>query len=72
VERSTLATPLIFCPECKAEYRPGFTRCPDCEVDFVEVLPEEELSSGEAFTVLWECADQTECVAVCRKLRNAP
>ena len=30
-----------FCPECKSEYRPGFTRCSDCEVDLVERLPEE-------------------------------
>jgi hypothetical protein len=30
----------MFCPECKAEYRPGFTRCSDCDVDLVEELPE--------------------------------
>lgn len=25
----------MICPECKAEYRPGFTRCVDCDVDLV-------------------------------------
>jgi len=25
----------MFCPQCKAEYRPGFTRCADCYVDLV-------------------------------------
>jgi len=25
----------MICPVCKAEYRPGFTRCSDCEVDLV-------------------------------------
>ena len=61
----------MFCPKCKVEYRPGFARCSDCEVDLVDVLPEEDLSSDEALTMLWECADQTECVVVCRDLRSA-
>ena len=25
----------MFCPQCKAEYRQGFTRCADCDVDLV-------------------------------------
>ena len=29
----------MFCPECRAEYRPGFTRCADCGVDLVQELP---------------------------------
>lgn len=29
----------MFCPKCRAEYRPGFTRCSDCEMDLVELLP---------------------------------
>jgi len=28
----------MFCPECKAEYRQGFTRCSDCDVDLVQEL----------------------------------
>jgi hypothetical protein len=32
----------MFCPTCKAEYRPGFTRCPDCHVDLVGHLPAEK------------------------------
>jgi hypothetical protein len=31
----------MFCPECRAEYRPGFTRCVDCDVDLVQELPLE-------------------------------
>jgi len=31
----------MFCPNCKAEYRPGFTRCSDCDVDLVDFLPKE-------------------------------
>lgn len=28
----------MFCPECRAEYRPGFSRCSDCDVDLVQEL----------------------------------
>jgi hypothetical protein len=61
----------MYCPECRAEYRPGFTHCSDCDVALVEELPEEESSSDEPLTLLWECADQCECVGVCRDLTNA-
>jgi hypothetical protein len=30
----------MFCPECRAEYRPGFTRCCDCDVNLVQDLPQ--------------------------------
>jgi len=30
----------MFCPVCRAEYRPGFTRCSDCEVGLVHERPE--------------------------------
>jgi hypothetical protein len=31
----------VWCPSCAAEYRPGFTRCPDCETDLVVEAPPE-------------------------------
>lgn len=31
----------MWCPSCGAEYRPGFTRCTDCDVDLVDELPRE-------------------------------
>jgi hypothetical protein len=31
----------MFFPNCKTEYRPGFTRCADCGSDLVDRLPEE-------------------------------
>ena len=30
----------MFCPECKAEYRVGFTTCSDCDVELVDALVE--------------------------------
>lgn len=32
----------MFCPNCGAEYREGFTHCSDCQVDLVERLPDEQ------------------------------
>jgi hypothetical protein len=33
----------MFCPKCRSEYRPGFTRCKDCDVTLVaELRPEED------------------------------
>ena len=58
----------MFCPQCKAEYRPGSTHCSDCDV---ERLPEEEPLSGEEVTLLWWCNNETECVGVCRELKKA-
>ncbi len=37
----------MFCPQCKAEYRPGFVRCSDCGVELVEQLPVDPLPTSE-------------------------
>ncbi|MGB2625670.1 MAG: hypothetical protein WAK20_02695 [Candidatus Acidiferrum sp.] len=29
----------MICPQCNAEYRKGFTRCADCDVELHEVTP---------------------------------
>lgn len=32
----------MFCPNCKAEYREGFTKCHDCQIDLIVELPKEK------------------------------
>ena len=33
----------MFCPKCKAEYRIGFIRCSDCDIELVDHLPVDAL-----------------------------
>ncbi len=37
----------MFCPICKAEYRQGFARCADCDVELVYELPATALAPPE-------------------------
>jgi len=69
----------MFCPKCKAEYRPGFSHCSDCDVDLVKELPESDhtLEGGLTETNLrnlesvWSGEDQAECVFICEQFKAA-
>jgi hypothetical protein len=70
----------MFCPECKAEYRAGFTRCADCVVDLVADLSESKPHSGDHSNLqgdlsnlqeVWTGDDQQSCVATCLTLKEA-
>jgi hypothetical protein len=70
----------MFCPECKAEYRAGFTRCADCDVDLVADLSESKPDSGDHSNLqgdlsnlreVWTGDDQQSCVATCLTLKEA-
>ena len=37
----------MFCPQCRSEYRAGFTRCADCGVDLVDRLPERRKAAAD-------------------------
>ncbi len=29
----------MYCPQCKSEYREGFKKCSECQIDLVKELP---------------------------------
>ena len=57
----------MFCPECKAEYRPGFTRCADCDVELVDQLPAAR--APESYESVWTGEDREGCVFACQTLK---
>ena len=62
---------MAWCPKCKNEYREGVTVCPDCDVELVDELPEED---EEGFAepqpvVLMVAADEEVGDKVVRYLR---
>jgi len=66
----------MFCPQCKSEYRPGFTLCSDCQTDLVENLPASPDApsanlSNEDLREVWVGKSQEECVVNCAELRAA-
>jgi hypothetical protein len=60
----------MYCPQCKAEYRPGFTRCSDCDLDLVDALPQELEQAGQANRIIWMGDNQETCVALCLRLKD--
>ena len=71
----------MFCPQCKAEYRPGFTRCADCDVDLVVELPKEAVElrresepgdpNEDPFCSFWKGEDPRVHVELCSVLDEA-
>ena len=59
----------MFCPQCRAEYRPGFSRCSDCDVDLVEELYQSTYGNLETMKSVWTGQDQARCVALCERLK---
>lgn len=48
----------MYCPECRSEYREGFTTCVDCEVALIpELAPEEDEHIGEPLVTVLEVGD---------------
>ena len=69
----------MFCPNCKVEYRSGFTKCSDCGADLVEHLSGDNLDEGgkvvtdsEGRELLWSGVHPTRLrVAICEALDAA-
>lgn len=58
----------MFCPECKAEYRQGFTHCADCDVELVAELPIQ--TPQREMRQIWVGHDELTCVSFCRQLKE--
>lgn len=65
----------MFCPVCKSEYRVGFTKCSDCGVDLVELLPGSSntspsglISDPDATEILWAGQNATTRTEICSRL----
>lgn len=63
--------PAMFCPQCRVEYRPGFTHCTDCDLDLVDALAQEPEHTGQANRIIWMGDSQEDCVALCQELQDA-
>ena len=63
----------MFCPSCHAEYREGFTRCTDCDVELVASLTDEEKTFDEADRLvrLWRGANPALHSALTAALQSA-
>jgi hypothetical protein len=64
----------MFCPQCRAEYREGFTRCSDCDVDLIEALPANAPESNperSSFPIIWSGNREEDCLAFCQELQDA-
>jgi hypothetical protein len=69
----------MFCPNCKAEYRAGFTHCVDCDVDLVADLPNGQDGAGvepgdpnaDPFCSFWKGEDARLHAELCEVLDDA-
>jgi hypothetical protein len=61
----------MYCPQCKAEYRPGFARCSDCDVDLVDQLPEAAVGADDdPFCSFWKGDDPRIYAEICELLNE--
>jgi hypothetical protein len=72
----------MFCPQCNAEYRPGFTRCTDCDADLVNEPPHYALAgqpppsdpgdpNEDPFCSFWKGEDARVHAELCEVLEEA-
>ncbi len=67
----------MYCPQCKAEYRQGFTRCSDCDVDLVYEPPAGASGPGirgeapdDPFCTFWKGDDPRIHAELCELLNE--
>ena len=62
----------MFCPQCRSEYRQGFTHCTDCDVDLVAELPRDDTPHDDPNLVkVYETGDAALIPLIESLLENA-
>jgi hypothetical protein len=61
----------MFCPNCKSEYRAGFTECSDCGAELVPKLEGESDPSGQDLALAWRGSDPSGFSAATAALQDA-
>jgi hypothetical protein len=62
----------MFCPNCKTEYREGFSRCSDCGADLVRELPKSGNPNSSDFAeLIWMGSNPQARAAVKKVLAEA-
>jgi len=57
----------MICPNCHAQYRPGFTTCSDCHIPLVDPAPPKAQVEAAPVVVLdIKCSQHSEVYAVAR------
>ncbi len=59
----------MFCPRCRVEFRPGFTKCSDCHVRLVPDLPPER--KPIEYATVWESGNPATIAVAKSVLRSA-
>lgn len=61
----------MYCPECRTEYREGFTECADCGVPLVSELPPEPVETNQELVTVMEASDEAVTTMAESLLREA-
>src|SRR5260221_11360469 len=66
---------MLYCPQCGAEYREGYSSCSDCHVLLVREGPRnsDQMPAPGPYDdcrLIWRGVDQEGCVFVCYKLQD--
>lgn len=60
-----------WCPECQVEYREGFERCSECQVELVATLPAKPIREGPEWVEIKVFASREEAELALGLLQSA-